>query len=106
MISTTQAAIQQVGTFLIALLTIGGSIYLTAAGHDVPQWLIGFDGAAIAFVYGNAQSFVQARTALPTHLALQSSQATVHQLATGGTLNVSTLPSGTTVHTGGNEVAK
>lgn len=101
MVSTAQAAIQQLGTFIMACILVGGSIWLEATRGDVPMWLVGFDGAAVAFVFSNAQSFVQARTALPTHLALEQAQATVHALATGGTLSGNPMQSGMTGGTGG-----
>ena len=102
MVSTGQAVVQQVGTFLLAMLLLGGSIYLQALHGTVPQWLIGFDGGAVAFVFANAQSFVQARTSLPVHLALASAQQTIHTLATVGTSTTNPIPSGTNVPTGGN----
>lgn len=100
MISTPQAVIQQAGTFLVALVLLTGTFYLAVTGHPVPMWLVGFDGLAIGSVYGNAQSFVQARTALPTHLALSEAHSLLRSLLPGGTQTVSPTVSGTTEPTG------
>lgn len=96
MVSTTQAIIQQAGTFVMACLLVGGSIMLAAMGKTVPMWLVGFDGAAVAFVYGNAQSFVQARTALPTANALADLTGKYHQLAIAGTTTTTPTQTGGT----------
>lgn len=100
--STGQAIVQQVGTFLLAMLLLGGSIYLQAMHGTVPQWLVGFDGGAVAFVFANAQSFVQARTSLPVHLALANAQQTIHSMATSGTSTTNPTASGTSAPIGGN----
>lgn len=84
----------------MAALLIGGSILLAATGKTVPMWLVGFDGMAAAFVFQNAQSFVQARTGLPTANALADMTGKYHELAMSGTLNTSPMPTGGLV-TGG-----
>lgn len=100
--SMREQLVTQIGTYVIAAILLVMTGVLAYHTGNVPMWLVGFDGMALAFVYGTGQSFVQARTAQPTSNALRDTLDRYHELAMHGTRTVSRGQSGGTAPTGGN----
>lgn len=84
-------------TWSLALILIGGSVWATLIGRDVPQWMIGFDGMVATFAFAQGAFFVQARTAEPTSNALADMGARYHELAMATATTTTPANSGTTI---------
>lgn len=63
-----RALVAQVGTGAIAfetvipqailtILIVGGAVYMTVTGGDVPDWLVAASGAIIGFYFGSDYEF-------------------------------------------------
>ena len=42
---------------LLTLLIVGGAVYMTITGGDVPDWLVAASGAIIGFYFGSDYEF-------------------------------------------------